>query len=165
MRNPSSRCKPLSLSRAHIQARASHEAKARGISNFKASDGWFRNWRERCSIGHSIRLFGEAADVSVAEMEPLIQTIRDKLLRYRACNVFNMDETGLFYRALPTRTYVSNEEGQRKSIRGTKALRAKDRIALVLCVNATGSCKVDPFWLAVPKIPTAFVISRLQSLM
>jgi hypothetical protein len=73
MRNPSSKCKPLSLSRAHIQARAAHEAKLRGIPNFKASDGLFRNWRKLCLIGPSLRLFGEAADVNIEEMEPLIQ--------------------------------------------------------------------------------------------
>jgi hypothetical protein len=75
MRNPSSKCKPLSLSRAHIQARASHEAKLRDIQNFKASDGWFRNWRKRCLIGPSLRLFGEAGDVNIEEMEPLIQVL------------------------------------------------------------------------------------------
>jgi hypothetical protein len=50
-----------------------------------------------------------------------------------------MDETGLLYRAMPTRSYVSRDEGPRKTIRGTKALRAKDRLTLVLCVNATGT--------------------------
>ena len=73
MRNPSSKCKPLSLSRAHIQARAAHEAELKGISNFKASDGWFRNWRKRCFIGPSVRLFGEAGDVNIEKMKPLIQ--------------------------------------------------------------------------------------------
>ena len=75
MRNPTSKCKPLSLSRTHIQARAVHEAKLRGILNFKASDGWFRNWRKRCLIGPSLRLFGEADDVNITEMEPLIQVL------------------------------------------------------------------------------------------
>ena len=73
MRNPISKCNPLSLSRAHIQARAAHEAELKGISNFKASDGWFRNWRKRCFIGPSVRLFGEAGDVNIEKMKPLIQ--------------------------------------------------------------------------------------------
>ena len=50
----------MCLSRAHIQARAVHEAKLHWILNFKASDGWFRNWRNRFSIGASLLLFGEA---------------------------------------------------------------------------------------------------------
>ncbi len=55
-----------------------------------------------------------------------------------------MDETGLFYRALPTRTYVSSKERDRTSVRGSNELRAKDRVALLLCVNADGSCKIPP---------------------
>ena len=55
-----------------------------------------------------------------------------------------MDESELFYRALPTRTYVSSEEGDRTRIRGSKTLRAKDRVTLILCVNADGSCKIPP---------------------
>ena len=73
MRNPTSKCKPLFLSRAHIQAQAVNEAKLRGILNFKASDGWFRNWRKRCIIWPSLRLFGEAGDVDITEMGPFIQ--------------------------------------------------------------------------------------------
>lgn len=73
LRNLTNKCKPLSLSCAHIQARAAHEAKLRGILNFKASDGWFQNWRNRCLIGHSLRLFGEAGDVNIEEIEPHIQ--------------------------------------------------------------------------------------------
>ncbi|XP_045035833.1 jerky protein homolog-like [Daphnia magna] len=104
MRNPKFRCKPLSISRAHIQARALREAEIRGVSGFSASDGWFRNWRRRYEVGASIRLF---------------------------------------YRAMPSRTYLAYNES-RKTVRGTKALKAKDRVTLVLCVNADGTCKVDP---------------------
>jgi hypothetical protein len=75
MRNPLGRRKPLSLSRAVIQARALHEAKKIGLIEFKASDGWFRNWRRRYGIGPSIRLFGEAGDVNIEEVEKLIQII------------------------------------------------------------------------------------------
>jgi hypothetical protein len=75
MRNPRGRLKPLSLSRAIIQARALHEAKLRGIADFKASDGWFRNWRKRYGIGKSLRLHGEAADVNIQETEPKIEVI------------------------------------------------------------------------------------------
>ena len=67
-----------------------------------------------------------------------------------------MDETGLLYRALPTRSYISLEEGSRKNIRGTKVLRAKDRVTLVLCVNATGTCKEAPLIVGTSKNPHCF---------
>lgn len=119
MRNLSFCCKPLSIARAHIQARALLEADQRGIAGFKASDGWFRNWRKHFDSGASVRLFGEA--FSAFEPE----------------NTINMDETGLFYRAIPARTYLAANESP-KTVRGAKALKEKDRVTLVLCVNATG---------------------------
>jgi hypothetical protein len=104
----------LSISRAHIQARALREAEIRGISGFSASDGWFRNWRRRYEIGASIRLYGEAGDVDVGAIEPAMRDLRVQLANYHLKNIFNMDETGLFYRAMPARTYLAyNFEGQR----------------------------------------------------
>ena len=55
-------------------------------------------------------------------------------------NIFNMDETGLFYRCLPNRSFVPVE--QRRAARGTKSMKAKERVTLVLACNATGSRKV-----------------------
>nr|CAH0104760.1 unnamed protein product [Daphnia galeata] len=156
MRNPLGNRKPLSLSRAIIQARALHEAKKIGLTEFKASDGWFRNWRRRNGIGPSLRLFVEAGDVNIEEVEKLIQIIREKLKKFKAENIFNMDETGLLYRALPTRSYISLEEGSRKNIRGTKVLQAKDPVTLVLCVNSTGTCKVAPLIVGTSKNPHCF---------
>ena len=65
MRNPHNRCKPLPVSIAAIQVRAKREAQLRGISNFKASDGWLARWRWRYGVGKSVHLHGEAADVDL----------------------------------------------------------------------------------------------------
>ena len=40
--NPVGSLKPLTVSRAALQARALHEAKLRGFVRFKASSGWLR---------------------------------------------------------------------------------------------------------------------------
>ena len=61
--------KPLPVSRSLIQARALYEAKQRGITEFKASDGWFGCWRWQYNVGKSVRLHGEAADVNIEEAE------------------------------------------------------------------------------------------------
>ncbi len=98
---------------------------------------WFRNWRRRYEIGNSIRLYGEAADVDVSTVEPAMRELRSQLSNYQPKDIFNMDESGLFYRAMPARTYLAYNES-RKTVRGTKALKAKDRVTLVLCVNADG---------------------------
>ena len=54
--------------------------------------------------------------------------------------VFNVEETGLFWKRLPTRTYISKTE---KRASGFKA--SKDRVTLLLGGNANGDFKFKPF--------------------
>ena len=53
--------------------------------------------------------------------------------------IFNCDETGLYWKRLPSRTYVTKEE---KSAPGFKV--AKDRFTLLLCANASGTYRCKP---------------------
>jgi len=53
--------------------------------------------------------------------------------------VFNVDETGLFWKKLPSRTYISREE---KSAPGFKA--SKDQLALLLGGNTSRTLKLKP---------------------
>ena len=161
VRNPQGRCRPLPLSRSIIQARARLEAQRMKISEFKASDGWFARWRKRFNVGDSVALFGEAGDVDMAQAEEKMEQLRNKLSsqNYSVENIFNMDEAPLFYRAMPTRTYELRSESnqdKRQLGRGTKSLKAKDRLTLVLCCNATGSCKIDPLLIGSAKQPHCF---------
>ena len=116
----------LSVSKSQVnrisksQARALRECELRGISNFKASDGWFRNWRGHFGIGASVRLFGEAGDVNLSEVEPKMQDFRRKLIDFKPGNIFSMDGTALFFKALPSSSYISVEERGRENVRGTK---------------------------------------------
>ena len=87
-----------------IKARARIEAKKLNI-DFKASNGWLDNWLWRNAIGASARLHGEAGDVDAEIMEPKIEILRQLLVAYKLDNIFNMDETGLCFRCLPTRSY------------------------------------------------------------
>lgn len=75
---------------------------------------------------------------------------------YALQNTFNMDKTGLLYRALPKQSYVLPNADVRQIGRGTKALTSKDQVTLVLCCNATGSCKVAPLMICTSKNPCCF---------
>jgi CENP-B N-terminal DNA-binding domain/Tc5 transposase DNA-binding domain len=50
MRNPEGRLKPLPISGKQIQIRAQIEARHRGLTQFKASNGWLRNWLKRNNV-------------------------------------------------------------------------------------------------------------------
>ena len=54
-----------------------HEAKALGITDFDASDGWFGSWRWRHCVTKKVRLPGEAGDVDLPAAEQQMQQIRD----------------------------------------------------------------------------------------
>ena len=55
-------------------------------------------------------------------------------------NIYNVDETGLFYKLLPRRTYILACE-TKKTLRGTKGMSAKDSITAYVCTSADGSQK------------------------
>lgn len=107
---------------------------------FSASSGWFENFKRRFAL-HNVKLGGEraSADTEAAEKYPeeFAKIIKDS--GYTADQVFNADETGLYWKKMPSRTYVAKEL---KSVPGHKV--AKDRVSLLLCSNASGNCLMKP---------------------
>ncbi|XP_069937013.1 tigger transposable element-derived protein 1-like [Cherax quadricarinatus] len=65
--------------------------------------------------------------------------------------VFNCDETGLFWKKMPNRTYITQEEN---ALPGHKPM--KDRLTLMLCNNASGDCKVKPLLMYHSDTPRVF---------
>ena len=51
-------------------------------------------------------------------------------------HIFNGDQTGLYYRKLPNRTFCNKEE--RKTMRGVKQMKDKDRLTIMVCTSAVG---------------------------
>lgn len=105
-----------------------------------ASKGWFERFKNRHSL-HNIKLQGEAAraDINAAkEYHGQILKIIEEV-NFKPEQVFNADETGLFWKKMPKRTFLSKEE---KIAPGFKA--AKDRLTLLFCSNAAGDCMIKP---------------------
>lgn len=97
------------------------------------------------------KLSGEAA--SVPE-EIVVDWIRDSLPEilhgYSLEDVYNFDETGLFYRCTPDRTleYIGNECHDGK--------KSKERLTIGLGVNCTGTDKLQPIVIGKSKNPRCF---------
>ena len=107
---------------------------------FRASHGWFDRFKKRTGI-HSIVRHGEAASSDQKAAEEFVKKFEELINQegYIPQQVFNCDETGLFWKKMPRRTYITAEE---KKMPGHKPM--KDRLTLALCANASGECKVKP---------------------
>ncbi|XP_046382271.1 tigger transposable element-derived protein 1-like [Ischnura elegans] len=135
---------PLSFLTIQNKAKSLYELlkkqKGEKGGNFVASNGWFYRFKNRWNL-HNVKLCGEAAsgDREAAENFP---KVLEKIIEeggYLSEQVFNVDETGLFWKIMPHCTFISKEE---KSAPGFKA--AKDRLTLLLGGNAMGDCKLTP---------------------
>ena len=99
------------------------------------SSGWLERFKKRHNIKQHIR-HGEAASVP-AGAEDEMRAIRTLAGSYEEKDIYNMDETGLFWKMMPARGLSSI------SLPGVK--KDKTRITLVFCVNADGSDRF-PIW-------------------
>ena len=148
------------------------------IQNFKASDGWLAGFKAR----HGIKLQRPKGESGSADMEgvDIARTVVGQIVTeqgFQLENIYNMDETGLYYRAKPSKTlavgksYATQQPGKRRplfvhvpcltpcmpsegSVQGIKM--QKDRITLCVCVNATGTDRLKLVVIHTAKRPRDF---------
>lgn len=119
-----------------IQARAQDLASQMGHSSFKASSGWLHRFKQR--HGYQWRsIIGESKSVpqqAVADWKAT--TLTNILQEYSPDDVFNADETGLFWRMEPKKSFVLKGE----TCSGGK--QSKERVTVLPCANMSGSEKL-----------------------
>ena len=130
-----------------------------GIEDFfngsESHSGWVHRFVSRNNL-KSVKFHGEAASVDLRSVEKdCEERVRPILDEYRPHNIYNMDETGLYFRSFPTRGYILGEESCRRA-RGTKNLKAKNRVTILVCANATGTDKVPLAIIGKSKSPVCF---------
>ena len=89
-------------------------------------------------------------------MSKIYETLRS----YELHEIYNVDETALYYKLLPRRTYVTEFEDP-KNIRGTQKMKAKDRATAFICANADRIQKVLLTLIGKSKNPRAFKNNKL----
>lgn len=105
---------------------------------FKGSNGWVDNFKKRHNL-KQYNIHGEAASAPLQNLEEMREDLCQVLRNYDPKDIFNCDETGLFWKMRPSRT-ISN--GQ---VSGTK--QSKNRVTVLLTCNATGSEKLPPLFI------------------
>lgn len=144
------RLKKIPISRGILSEKAEHFAQMMGVENFTPSNGWLTRWKQRNNIVFR-KLHGEKqnADFDAANYWKT-NILPDLLKDYDPHQIFNTDETGLFYRALPQHTHMFKTE----SNAGFKKI--KQRVTVLLTCNMTGTVKKTPLVIGGSKKPRCF---------
>ncbi|CAB1096975.1 unnamed protein product [Ectocarpus sp. CCAP 1310/34] len=124
------------------------------VEDFKAGKRWAKNFVKRNKI-QSVRLHGEAGSVDKEAIKEGMEEIRALCEKYPARFIVNVDESGLQWKLMPRRTYLSTSE-DRKTARGSKSMNFKDGLSAIMCCNADGTAKVYMAIMGRAKEPRCF---------
>ena len=101
------------------------------LTRLKASNGWIEKWKARYNLKKMV-ISGESGEVSGATVESWKERLPEILHGYAPAHTWNMDETGCYWKSLPTTGFA--EKG--KACKGGKA--SKVRVTIAFFVNALG---------------------------
>lgn len=104
--------------------------------DFKYSSGWVTNFKKRHGISQRV-ISGESAGVLNEVVDDGIKKAVEVISQYQLKDVFNMDETALFFKMLPDRSLTTDAY-----TKGVK--KFKDRLSIAFTTNATGTEKLKP---------------------
>ena len=134
------RIKNIPVTGPMLQEKAKRASEELGDSEFTASNGWLDRFKKRFNIKSQF-LSGEARGVR-----------EETVTSWQECypeDIFNMDEIGQFFRALPNRSLAEVS----KQCSGGK--RSKERVTCAFFVNAAGG-RENPIAKSKSKNPRCF---------
>lgn len=116
-----------------------------GSTSFKASDGWLGKFKER----YNIRMTGEKLSDDYEGAEAFTKFLIEKIKteNFSLHNIYNADESGIYWKTLQTSTLPINREG----VSGWK--QCKDRTTALFCCNAAGSHRIPLLIVGKSKTP------------
>lgn len=102
------------------------------------SNGWLHNYVKRHKGLRARYRHGEAGSVDEGMYATELALIKARVADYSLENRYNCDETGLYWKKVPDKTYTTTED-----LAGFKI--QKERVSVHFCVNATGTHKLAPW--------------------
>lgn len=116
---------------------------------FVATNGWYDRFRKRYGL-RMLTVSGERASADLEAFSSfksnLMQIILDN--RYEKYEIYNADESGLFFKLLPSRTIALHDENIAE---GRKVI--KSRVTFMPCCNIDGSHKLPLMLLGTAQNP------------
>lgn len=134
------------------KAKELHSQLKESEARFNASDGWLQRFKKRYGV-RLLKITGEKLSSQPQLVDPFKQKLKEKIKEMDLCKdqIYNADESGLFWKLLPGRTYVSSQE---KTAPGAKT--EKQRITFLCCANASGEHKLKLLVIGKAKNPRSF---------
>jgi hypothetical protein len=109
--------------------------------------GWISSFKTRHGI-RSVKRHGEAASVDIEALKDSWPSLVTEINKYNPENIYNLDETGLFFQLAPTKTIAQRQ------VEGSK--KVKTRLSIAFCSNATGTDKLEPIIIGKAEKPRCF---------
>ena len=117
---------------------------------FTASKGWFDKFQKRYGI-RNVPLNGEVASADTDAARRYVEDEFPKLINedgYQPEQVFDMDETGLFWKRMPSRTFLFKDEVKRPGFKAYlyvhEYLSKSKRSCTVYWPKGAGNSVVQP---------------------
>lgn len=144
------RAKNVPLSGTLIREKAKEFAVALGRDDFSASVGWLDKFKKRHNITE-MSMCGESASADLQCSEEWQTNVLPRLIsQYDKNDIFNGDETGVFFKCLPNKTLAF--KGQ-KCFGGK---HCKERITVMVGSNMSGTEKLKLLIIGKSKNPRSF---------
>lgn len=119
------------------------------LASFMASNGWLEKWKLSYSIKEK-QISGESLDVPITTIESWMERMQELCKGYDDKDILNMDESGCFFKALPTKGYAIKG----KKSKGGK--KSKQRVTVAFFVSADGGKVGKPIVIWKSKTPRCF---------
>lgn len=133
-----------------LQEKANFFARKLNIPNFNCSMSWINRFKVRHNIVAG-KIAGESLSVQQSDVSDWLERVWPNLrAQFKDEEIFNADETGLFYKLTPDKTLKF--KGEKCS--GGKL--SKERITVMVAANMSGTVKKKLFVIGKSQHPTCF---------
>ena len=119
--------------------KAKEIAERLGIVDFQGSRGWLDKWKQRFNI-KQMKVCGESGDVQGETIDSWKERLPEIVEGYDVEDIWNMDETGIFWKALPDSGFG------RKGSQCKGGKKSKQRVTVAFFVSAAGKEKPIFIW-------------------